>query len=215
MSEHLSRNYVSGSAEDREALRDRLAQIYKLSNFVVIGSIGRQAMYASFGWNVEPLSLRQVVPFLSANGLEHLSELRDIDAVCPARKTPAPYGLYDLDTQADLVFGVREARQPYTIWDESTKKDILIEQRVVRPRTRLLDGMPVRTFSVGTHWRFEQYLRSVLPSHPDKQCKYDHALQAFGEFAEAMHEQHPREFLAPEYYEPFQQVINHLGDNRQ
>jgi hypothetical protein len=130
MSKSESRNYLSGSEEDREVLRGQLTGMYEQSGFIIVGSIGRQAMYASFAWPSEPLSLRSLYDF--GLGESNPTYRRDIDAVCPWEKPPLNYGEYEVDLALDLLFQSQpESSDSPLLKNVATSELIPLDRRVI------------------------------------------------------------------------------------
>jgi hypothetical protein len=64
------------------------------------------------------------------------------------------------------------------------------------PRTRMLAGVPIRTFAIGAL----QVLNNIYGNR--NSTTYQSTSDAFDRFADAMRDEHPDEFLPNDAYEP-------------
>lgn len=174
---------------------------------MVIGSMGRQAMYSELGWNPAPLALRHM------NNADQ--PLRDIDIITPRRpvKDEDWCGPHPIDLGLTLdIFDVTDYRSPalYGPRGDEEARRFPLHVEVIKRRRRSLGGAPIGTFLVGTHLLFEQLVAAREAYCHDDQAAtaaYTPALEEFARFADSIRETHPNEFLPNELYQPFHDAI--------
>jgi|GEM_PF-2056419 len=205
-----SREYIAATPEDRATFDYQLRCLYGQRSITLMGSVGRQALYAAFDWDVPPLVIRN----------EH-GVLRDIDVVTPQHLVAPDQGPHNVDTGLNYLFRLtigNEKRAP-SLWDAENCQAMPIDPQVIRRQSRWLEDIPVHTFKLSTHWYLERLASATEKAEergsggislitPEQQAAYDASLAQFETFIDAMREQHPNEFLPEEHYEPFRQLID-------
>lgn len=180
-------SYITGSEADLAAFRSQLETITQDKKTILVGSFGRAAMYAAYGWQVPPLAL---VPRTQLFGKQH----RDIDVMylssfVPNRITRTQPHEVDREMQEFWEPGKQPKLRTGNIL-------IPVDPLVFKPVLRNLLGIPVQTFSVGTQLQFEHLAAKDDP-------KYRRSYAAFQKFAAMVKKKHPQEFLPDSSYEPF------------
>jgi hypothetical protein len=197
---------VIGTPEELAATAAQLEAIYKHTPDVVLaGSMGRAAMYDSFGYaGAEPLPIR------SDN--QPLTSYRDLDMLF------VPEGLYGGVATAhlwhphiiDTGLGryIQRAKDGgcmlYAEVEEGVRAPIPADPALIKPVTRTFLGVSVLTLSVGTQQQVERLVPRTFDQ--DKRRKYDASRATFAAFADSIRETHPEEFLPEELYAPFGRV---------
>lgn len=191
--------YFTGPPKVRDAFADQAATLYeRYESVVVVGSIGRQAIYGHYEYDGAP-PLPLVVPGVRW----YESPLRDFDLVMPYGQTERyrvlnGTGRHPVDLRAGMVLnhpgGNRVGLEGSTL---------PVDPEVFRPYTRYveMDGysVPFRTFSAGTQYCIDGLAR--MPGQTGD--KYTRAREQFARFASELRHDYPDEFLPPKMYEPF------------
>lgn len=181
--------YISGTPESVAPLQAQLEAIYNHHPYArIVGSFGRAAMYAAYGWEAHPLD-----PVRDGSHL-----LRDIDLMSTAqapRQELYETGPHHIDTRLSRFI---EYGNPPALLHGSSRLEF--DPKVARAVIRCSLGFPMRTFSVGTQLHIESL---VVNRYAEK---YIRSREYFATFAEWVRQNHPNEFLPDEYYEPFREL---------
>ncbi|HSX34876.1 MAG TPA: hypothetical protein VLF62_04500 [Candidatus Saccharimonadales bacterium] len=194
---------VRGTVGDKTAWAGQMRTIYeRFPDGLVIGSFGRAAMYAAYGWQAKPVNLRYSPREIRVNEIDVETSddtRRDIDLI-GAR--------YMLDFDADCLdpYPVDQRMDIYMVRTEDpavvelegiSREETLSFQasaELFTPRTRILDGVLLRTPLVGVQQQIESIVGvGILP--PEQQAKYNASQTEFDEFAAYVHTVAPQEFL--------------------
>lgn len=182
---------VHGNPEQLTSWQAQANRLYDIESFVIIGSIARVATYATFGWEGQPLSLEYHNPYWPFS-----LRLRDFDGVLPFGKGDVEQlnesGEYPVDLTIHRQFFNHRGGYRFGIQGQGMP----VRPEVFTTRTRLLAGVPIRTFAIGTL----QHLNNLYGGNG--LTKYLKASEKFDQFADAMRDEHPDEFLPDEAYEP-------------
>lgn len=203
-------NALSGYPEQLAQVSRQFEGLYQTEDLVVIGGFGAAALYQAFGWKAPPLSL-----------LDEERRFRKIEVMTTTHSiTDDEYkkALGLLEIYPDTESNYFEFEQPgapallgptYGGVGQGTR--YLFDPAILRPRERELDGIPVRTLSIGAHLLVTKLIRwsqesddTPPPMHPSaaywQMKKEDQEnrryLEQFTEFAEAMRQKYPEEFPA-------------------
>jgi hypothetical protein len=199
---------IIGTPEEVKQAASQLDILFETQpHAVLVGSLGRAAMYEQFGYSAPPVSL--------CNSDSRQTGLRDIDVLftnpglhmeeCESKGALAPHGV-DIGL-ANYIR--RRANGEYvlrTTDERSALHEATLQPEVARRIERPFLGTQVWTLTVGTQCYIER-----LVYDQDYVQKYVDSRKVFAAFVEHMRDVAPDEFLPMGFYAPFEQ---HLQLNR-
>jgi hypothetical protein len=201
---------IRGGSGDKTAWAGQMRSIYeRFPNGLVIGSFGRAAMYAAYGWQSKPVGLRYSPQEIKVNEIDvqtPLDTLRDIDLIGARYMLDFDADCLDphpVDQAMDIYVGHTEDPARLKLGGITRAGSFFIDAsaELLTPRTRLLDGVLVRTPLVGVQQQIEHIVgQDVLP--PGQQAKYNASQAQFDEFAASIRATTPEEFLPNDVMAP-------------
>lgn len=196
---------IIGTWAEKAASAAQLRALYDFAPDVILtGSMGRAAIYASYGYDQAP-------PLPLVDTKTPWRRYRDIDVLFAPQsifhgyETAPLWTPHLLDTSlGDRIWQTDDGG--CMIFAEGAAEPLPVDPLVVHPITREFLGVSVLTLTVGSQLQMER----LLPPWPDeaRQAKYDVNAAVFSEFAGTIRDSHPHEFLPATFYAPFDAVAD-------
>ncbi len=201
-------NALCGAPEQLAQLPYQFNALYQTEDLVIVGGFGAAALYQTFGWEAPPLSLlneerrfRKIEVMTTAHSIKHEEYKGAVSLLDISPAVESTYFELGLPGAPALIGPAHKNGVQGTRY--------LFDPAILTPRERQLDGMPIRTLSVGAHLLLAKLIRSGqgsddTPSPLESSSAYRQRkkgnrenrkyLEEFTEFAGAMRESHPEEF---------------------
>lgn len=204
----MAHEHLNGTDEAEAFFRSRLQDVYKRTDAVLVGSVGRTAVEWALGWpRKRPLTLARFV-----DTRRIVADRRDIDVfsvtgnpktfprlsdrINPIQIDNALHGALALGKPLRILSSDRVASPPLT--------------DVLNKRERTFAGEKVRTLRLGDFYLLESIVNAEqMPEDPELGFGPTH--RRMTEFVSWAKRRHPSEFANPRVYAPFEETARAAG----